>query len=205
MVPILGLIVCCGAGLHRRDNRLHWTGPALQQPLGLSRLHFPDCAHHHGPVFFSAAIYLMLYQMCACPLHVTSEAYRLTINRALYISPLASRFPMKLFYWIFIPCDIILLVLQATGGAMSSTSNGKSTAGVDIPLAALAFQVLTLFVFVVLCVDYMFQSRHVWRSRGVKLDWRFKNCYFWLALATILVLTRCCYRVSSHRLGHRGT
>lgn len=85
---------------------------------------------------------------------------------------------------------------------MSSTSNGKSTSGVDIALAGLAFQVIMLFVFVVLCIDYMFRSRHVWRSKGVKVGWRFKNFCFWLALATILIFTRCCYRVSPRRLGH---
>ena len=82
---------------------------------------------------------------------------------------------------------------------MSSTSDGKSTAGVDIALAGLAFQVITLFVFIVLCVDYMFRSRHLWRSEGVKLSWRFKNFCFWPALATILILVRCCYRVNSQR------
>ena len=111
----------------------------------------------------------------------------------MYISPRHSRFPPYLFYWIFIPCDILSLVLQAVGGAMSSSSNGGSSSGVNIALAGLSFQVATLFFFIVFTLDYMFRARAVWR--GVKLSWRFKNFCAWLAAATLLILVRCCYRV----------
>ncbi|KAK4502097.1 hypothetical protein PRZ48_007908 [Zasmidium cellare] len=110
-----------------------------------------------APVFFAAAIYVMIYQI------------------ANYISPSSSRFPPSLFYWIFIPCDIISLILQAAGGAMSATSNGGNQAGVNIALAGLAFQVFTLVAFIVAVFDYMWLSRRVWRN--MELGWRFKS-YF---------------------------
>ena len=127
--------------------------------------------------------------VCSNPFRIS----RLTCASARYISPRASRFPPVLFYWIFIPCDIISLILQAVGGAMSSTSNGRSTAGVNIALAGLCFQVATLAMFIVAVVDYMFRARSVWKS--VPLSRRFKNFCAWLALATVLILVRCCYRV----------
>jgi hypothetical protein len=128
-----------------------------------------------SPVFFAAAIYVLLYVI------------------ARYIDPSASRINPKFFYWIFIPADIISLILQATGGAMSSTSNGSSQAGVDIALAGLIFQVITLTFFSVCVVDYMIRSRSTWKS--VKVPARFVNFCVFLALATLFILIRCAYRV----------
>ncbi|KIX07785.1 uncharacterized protein Z518_02439 [Rhinocladiella mackenziei CBS 650.93] len=128
-----------------------------------------------GPVFFAAAIYVMLYQI----VH--------------YISVKHSRFTPSLFYYVFITCDIISLILQAVGGAMSSTSNGSSQAGVDIALAGLSFQVITLVAFIVATVDYFTRSRPVWMS--IRLPTRFLVFVSFLSLATILILIRCSYRV----------
>lgn len=116
-----------------------------------------------------------------------------TIYSITYISPKHSRFNPRLFYYIFIPCDIISLILQAIGGAMSSTSNGSSNNGVNIALAGLSFQVATLVVFVALTVDYFIRSRKVWRS--TRLPLKFKVFLTFLTLATVLILIRCCYRV----------
>lgn len=114
----------------------------------------------------------------------------LSIN---YVSAKYSRFRPEFFYYIFIFCDIVSLILQAVGGAMSSTSNGSSTAGVNIALAGLSFQVATLFIFVCLVVDYLIRSREAWRS--VKIPTNFYVFISSLALATVLILARCCYRV----------
>lgn len=74
---------------------------------------------------------------------------------------------------------------------MSSTSNGKSEVGVNIALAGLSFQVVTLVAFLVATFDYAFVSRSHWSGR--KLSGRFLNFCTFLFLATILILTRCCY------------
>ena len=128
-----------------------------------------------SPVFFSAAIYVMIYQI------------------VVYISRSQSRFNPRFFYWIFITCDIVSLVLQAVGGAMSSTSSGDSEQGVNIALGGLGLQVATLVFFSVTVIDYMFRSRSVWRE--VKLPRAFVIFCTFLALATVLILTRCSYRV----------
>ncbi|KXJ89841.1 RTA1 like protein-domain-containing protein [Microdochium bolleyi] len=92
-----------------------------------------------APVFFCAAIYITLSQ---------------TIN---FIDPSKSRFDPRLFYWVFIPCDIISLVLQAVGGALSSVARTESAVnrGVKISLAGLVFQVVTLVAFTLLFIDYL--------------------------------------------------
>ena len=74
---------------------------------------------------------------------------------------------------------------------MSATSNGGSSAGVNIALAGLAFQVATLVTFVIATVDYMVLSRHVWQQ--AKLPLKFKIFAGGLSLATVLILVRCCY------------
>ncbi|OAP64263.1 hypothetical protein AYL99_00235 [Fonsecaea erecta] len=139
-----------------------------------------------GPVFFSAAIYVLLAQIVK------------------YISIPSSRFAPKYFYWIFIPCDIVSLVLQAAGGAMSSSSNGSSTAGVDVALAGLAFQVFTLTAFVALALDYAVRSRGVWMSVR-RLPQRFVVFVAFLFAATVLILVRCCYRVYELSGGYSRT
>lgn len=76
---------------------------------------------------------------------------------------------------------------------MSSMSNGESSAGVNIALAGLAFQVATLALFVAVVADYAYRSRSVWMSHNLTI--RFKVFCSFLGLATLLIWVRCCYRV----------
>ena len=76
---------------------------------------------------------------------------------------------------------------------MSSTSNGKSTSGVNIALAGLAFQVATLVVFSAFATDYVIRSRSVWTS--VRWPREFQIFIGFLIAATTLILIRCSYRV----------
>lgn len=128
-----------------------------------------------SPVFFAAAIYVMISKII------------------YYIAPSYSRAKPNFIYWFFITVDIISLILQAVGGAMSSTSNGSSKVGVDIALAGLSFQVITLFFFAVVCIDYAIRSRSVWSA--TKLPRSFKIFASFLSLATLLIWVRCCYRI----------
>ena len=113
------------------------------------------------------------------------------MNSIRYISPEVSRMPPAAVYYTFITCDIIALILQSVGGGMSSTSNGGSQVGVDIALAGLIFQVITLASFVALSIDYMILSRHVWQKTAPPR--RFKIFCVFLALATLFILIRCAY------------
>lgn len=67
-----------------------------------------------------------------------------------YLGPEYFRVSPKLYYYLFITCDLISLTLQATGGAMSNNSKGSSQAGVNIAITGLSFQVFTLTVFMAL-------------------------------------------------------
>ncbi|EWG39600.1 hypothetical protein FVEG_02366 [Fusarium verticillioides 7600] len=137
-----------------------------------------------APVFFSAAIYVLLSQV---------------IN---FVDPSVSRFSPKYFYWIFIPSDIISLILQAVGGAVSvvSTAQEDVKTGEDISIAGLVFQVVTLLCFVALFIDYVFRaSKSPARYRLTKPILTF---LFFLFLSTIFILIRCGYRIAELNGGY---
>ncbi|EQL00290.1 sphingoid long-chain base transporter RSB1 [Ophiocordyceps sinensis CO18] len=104
-----------------------------------------------APVFYTAAIYV-------------------TLSKAIvFFAPDLSRFKPNLFIWIFIPFDIVCLVLQAVGGALSTRSSGRDQAGVNISMAGLALQVIILTAFVAAFADYMFRywrAGPTWASSG---------------------------------------
>ena len=119
-----------------------------------------------------------------------------------YFSPALARFPPKYFYWAFVPCDIISLVLQGCGGGLSASSSGSSQTGVDIALAGLIFQVITLIAFSVLFVDYL--VRYLRSKRGTGIDTRGKLFFSFLSLAVILILIRCIFRADELKQGYSG-
>jgi hypothetical protein len=130
----------------------------------------------------------------------------LTSCSVVYLDRQQSRFEPKLYYWIFIPCDIISLTLQATGGAMSSSSSGSSKVGVDIAIAGLSFQVFTLTVFIILALDYAIcytRSQRV-KPRKTPVSNSFKIFLGFLTLAVLCILLRCSYRIDELSNGYSG-
>ncbi|KAF5129655.1 Sphingoid long-chain base transporter RSB1 [Metarhizium anisopliae] len=138
-----------------------------------------------APVFYTASIYVTLSK---------------TI---MYFAPDLSRFNPQLFYWIFIPFDVICLILQAAGGAMSSNSNGDDRLGVNISMAGLALQVVVLTAFVVCFADYM--VRYVRSGRTRSFGWRLNTFFLGLASSVLLILARCAYRVAELKDGYNGS
>lgn len=121
----------------------------------------------------------------------------------VYISPDLSRFSPRTIYRTFIPLDFVSLILQAVGGAISSSTDGDSSIGVNIALAGLVLQVVTLVVFIGLVVDYMVRSRVVWSK--INLRRRFEVFVAALSTAIILILARCSYRVYELNQGYQRT
>ena len=113
-----------------------------------------------------------------------------------------SRFNPKLFLILFIPSDVLSLVLQAVGGALSSTSKSSSGSktGVNISLAGLSYQVFTLTVFAVLFVDYCVRLP----KGSLNYSPRFQVFLMTLFSALVFILARCCYRVDELSNGYSG-
>ncbi|MCJ1474047.1 hypothetical protein MMC13_002705 [Lambiella insularis] len=118
---------------------------------------------------------------------------------------------------IFIPCDIVSLLLQAIGGAMASIAshqNKSSDNGDHIMVAGLAFQVFTLLVFMLLCVDFGVKTLQRMRSMGeqaldpthakLRQSWSFKGFLCALSVATVCIFIRSVYRVAELSEGWSG-
>lgn len=112
--------------------------------------------------------------------------------RIYALAPEVSRIKPKLFYWVFIPADIICLVLQAAGGALSTVSQGSSQTGIDIAMAGLILQVIVIALFITALSDYMI--RYFRRGATGALNNRTRAYFGGLVLAVVLILGRCIYR-----------
>jgi hypothetical protein len=119
----------------------------------------------------------------------------------------------------FIPCDILSLLLQAAGGGLASsesTANKSPDTGDNIMVAGLAFQVLTLLIFMLLCADFALRTYHRYKALGESAfdqnplfvtlleGWRFRGFLCALALATICIFWRSVYRVAELAEGWSG-
>lgn len=93
-----------------------------------------------GPAFLSASIYLCLGRI-------------ITIfgNKLSLLKP-------KIITWIFVCCDLLSLLLQSAGGAITSISDDAegSQRGIDIMMAGLWSQVISLSIFIILCSHFAF-------------------------------------------------
>jgi hypothetical protein len=84
-------------------------------------------------------------------------------------------------------CDFVCLVLQATGGAITSTSSGFSQdafamrqTGVNIMIGGLSFQVVSLFLFILYAAIYAWRwyattamhYRHQLPPTHMSIRWR---------------------------------
>ncbi|KAM0333495.1 hypothetical protein ACHAQA_002158 [Verticillium albo-atrum] len=160
------------------------------------------CCLTIGPAFLAAGIYLCL-------------------RRIVYaFGPQNSRIRPEWYTRIFIPCDIISLVLQALGGAMASiasTNDSGSEAGDNIMIAGLVFQVVTMLVFMIVTADF---ARNTWsrqRRLGtaeafdqnptiaeVRSSRYFRAFLAALTLSFICIFIRCVFRVAELSGGWTG-
>jgi hypothetical protein len=115
-----------------------------------------------------------------------------------------SRFPPKYFTWIFLPADLICLVLQAAGGAMSNSKKSAKIqqTGLDISKAGLILQVVVLVLFIAAFVDFF--VRYYRSGRMMTLNWRIKAFVSGLFSSIFIILVRCVYRVVELREGYHG-
>ena len=94
-------------------------------------------------MFLTAAIYLCLARIIV----IYGKQY--------------ARFAPRTYTIIFICCDVFSLILQATGGGMADTAATPSQGqtGINIMIAGLSFQVVSLTLFTALCADFAWNVR----------------------------------------------
>ena len=66
-----------------------------------------------------------------------------------------------MYTYVFVSCDLLALVLQAIGGGMAATAKGKkgSRTGVNIMIAGLLSQVITMILFLAIWLDFVLRTR----------------------------------------------
>ncbi|KAG8629636.1 hypothetical protein KVT40_003501 [Elsinoe batatas] len=137
-----------------------------------------------APAFISASIYLCLSRIVV----VVGED----------IAP----FKPRTYTLTFMVCDFISLLLQAVGGAIAASSDDPNNSGTDIMVAGLAFQVVSLALYMVVAADFFIRVRKAHESQfnsrfnHVRTDRLFKWMAIGLAIATVLIFIRCVYRVA---------
>ncbi|KAF4995796.1 hypothetical protein FDECE_12683 [Fusarium decemcellulare] len=152
-----------------------------------------------NPFSFNAFM-IQIVCLTIAPVFYTASIYVTLSKTIVFLAPELSRFKPQLFYWIFIPFDVVCLILQAAGGAMSTSSD--SNVGVDVSMAGLILQVIVLVLFIIAFVDYMFRY---WRSgRGSSFSWRLNAFFAGLSASILLILTRCVFRVAELQDGYDG-
>lgn len=96
-----------------------------------------------APAFLSASIYLCLSRIVV----VCGEGI--------------ARFRPRTYTITFVCCDLISLILQSAGGAIASIADDKKTGdiGVDVMIAGLAFQVISLLLYMGVALDFFLRFR----------------------------------------------
>lgn len=147
-----------------------------------------------GPAFLTASIYLCLGRI------------------VIVYGQNISRFSPKFYTLTFMVCDFISLLLQAVGGALAATqdANDPSRDGINIMMAGLAFQVVSLTIFIALSMEFVYRAR---KTRESDLNFNFfelrKRTMFRLlpyaiAVATVTIYIRCVFRVAELKDGFGG-
>ncbi|KAK9490407.1 RTA1 like protein-domain-containing protein [Lipomyces doorenjongii] len=147
-----------------------------------------------APAFLGAAVYLCLSRIVV-----------------VYGENL-SRFKPRTYTLVFIVCDVISLLLQASGGAIASGSGSNSVnTGKNLMLAGLIFQVVATLLFMTACAEF------AWRVHQAGLDEcdpnhvgltnsRLFHVFLWgLAAAISCIFTRSVYRVAELSQGFHGS
>ena len=160
-------------------------------PFSFNAFVMQICCLTIAPAFYSAAIYLCIGYL----VNAFGERY--------------SRLKPRMYAWIFIPCDVISLILQAVGGALASvavTGTADPKPGTNTMVAGLAFQVFTLAVFIALLVDFAVRVKR--GGVGEKVDELLRRRVVVFAgpfaVAVLFIFIRCVYRVAELSGGWTG-
>ncbi len=150
-----------------------------------------------APIFFMAGIYNVFGEM----IPIFDESHSV-------LKP-------KTYKRVFIVSDVISLVCQCAGGGLSSSeasSGSSSQLGTHVMLAALAFQVFSMTIYICLTLVFFSRVRKTVKSGGYlpsETAYMRQNRFFRLFVvatfvATVFIYIRCIYRVAEMSHGYDG-
>ncbi|MCJ1261115.1 hypothetical protein MMC22_000979 [Lobaria immixta] len=179
--------------------------------LALEILGYLSRVELHDNIFSSTWFKVYLVGLTIAPAFLSASIY-LCLSRIIVIyGRTISRFRPAVYTITFICFDIFSLVLQAAGGAIAASSDEDDTqqTGVNIMIAGLAFQVVSLFLFMTMCADFAFAvSRHKSglepAHAALRSTTKFKAFVVALFASTLFIFIRSCYRVAELKEGFNG-
>ncbi|CAF9943749.1 MAG: hypothetical protein ALECFALPRED_001191 [Alectoria fallacina] len=168
---------------------------------------------HYNP-FLSNPFLMYLIVLTIAPCFLSAGIYLCFSRIVVLYGEKFARFKPRTYTIIFITADVFSLVLQAAGGALADTSPGGNSSqgqdGINIMIAGLSFQVVSLFIFMSLCADFAVQvkrygadAREGLRRCGCGVG-RFHGFLIALVIATLTIFIRSCFRVAELHGGFNG-
>ncbi|CRG89950.1 putative protein C17G6,02c [Talaromyces islandicus] len=166
---------------------------------------------HDDP--FKDTYYLMqIVLLTLAPVFICASIY-ICLGRIVSVyGKHISRLPPVWYTIIFVTCDFISLVLQGTGGGLTSSAEttDEQNLGMRVMLVGLIFQVATLAIFGALCLEFGWRVRTQAASLNanthqIRHRWQWKAFIFGLALALLFVIIRSAYRVAEMSGGYDGS
>ncbi|KAJ5496154.1 hypothetical protein N7463_008141 [Penicillium fimorum] len=164
---------------------------------------------HDNPFSFNA---FLMYLICLtiAPAFFTGGIY-LCLGRIITVyGKEFSRLKARTYTYLFVTCDLISLILQAAGGAITSIADEQSLhdTGVNIMIAGLVFQVASLVVFSILAIEY---GVRVLRGRRLHsptqerpASWMRRSFLLGLTSAVLTILIRSSFRVAELQGGFQS-
>ncbi|KAJ5203504.1 hypothetical protein N7449_005583 [Penicillium cf. viridicatum] len=170
---------------------------------------------HYNPFLFDPYLEYLICLTIA-PAFISASIY-ICLGRIVVIyGEDISRLRPRTYTIVFIICDLVSLLLQASGGAVTSIADADqadlSQAGINTMIAGLSTQVVSLAIFMALCLDFAWKVRknqHKLNREIHMIDLR--NSIRWkaflagLALATLTIFVRSVFRVAELQGGFHSS
>lgn len=180
-------------------NTLVLPTSLCKQILILNQISPADYLPYDGASFLFGRIISMPFKnVCA----LSSTMVNANVNSVIAYGEGISRIKPITYTRFFIGCDIISLSLQGAGGgvAASSNSNSSLSLGNNLMLAGLIFQVVTLAIFGILCLDFAIRVNRNPSGKNpayntLRSSMRFQGFLFAVLVTFLTILTRSVYRI----------
>ncbi|GAB7366553.1 hypothetical protein MBLNU230_g8540t1 [Neophaeotheca triangularis] len=157
----------------------------------------------HDDPFSRLGFDLNVILLTVAPAFLSAGIYVTIKTLTQTFSPGLSRLRPSWYPWVFVVCDGVSITLQAVGGAMSASAEDMDVldAGVNVMIAGLVSQVVTLSAFVYLCVEFLMRCKknpgklNPGTAKLAKTG-RFQLFAGALAVSFFCIYVRCVYRIA---------
>ncbi|CRL21241.1 RTA1 like protein [Penicillium camemberti] len=170
---------------------------------------------HYNPFLFGPYLEYLICLTIA-PAFICASIYICLGRIVIIYGENISRLRARTYTIVFIICDLVSLLLQASGGAVTSIADADQAdlaqAGINTMIAGLVTQVVSLAIFMALCLDFAWKVRRNQHKLNPEIDMIvLRNSIKWkaflggLALATLTIFVRSVFRVAELQGGFQSS